>query len=198
MFMDLERTGGSYLRSQRLSPMARRDAITLRARLAVLAVVAMLFCVGVAARAGTASLTNSWRGITPLRSSAADVARIIGIDEEPGSAAASGPFTVEGGEVTFSFLTPSLAKIYRAPKSMVGKVFTIYFKPGLSMNRADLTIGRVFKRCTEERDRNFYYYVSDAGVAYQFNRNSDTLETMIYQPSRAEVRRLAVNTECVF
>jgi hypothetical protein len=166
--------------------------------LAVLGVAAMLTCAGIAARAGTNSLTNSWRGITPLRSSSADVARIIGIDEEPSSATASGPFKVEGGEVTFSYLTPSLAKIYRAPKSMVGKVFTIYFKPGLQMNRADLTLGRGFKRCTEERDRSFYYFVSDTGVAYQFNRNSDTLETMIYQPTRAEVRRLAVNTDCVF
>ncbi|MFY9608332.1 MAG: hypothetical protein WAU45_06915 [Blastocatellia bacterium] len=142
--------------------------------------------------------TNSWRGITPLRSSAADVARIIGVDEEHGSAPSSGPFPVEGGEVTFSYLTPSLAKIYRAPGSMVGKVFTIYFKPSLSMSRADLNLGRRFKRCTEERDRSFYYFISDTGVAYQFNRNSDTLETMIYQPSRADVRRLAVNTECVF
>ena len=81
---------------------------------------------------------------------------------------------------------------------MVGKVFTIYFKPSVPMSRADLNLGRVFKRCTEERDRSFYYFISDAGVAYQFNRNNDTLETMIYQPSRAEVRRLAVNTECVF
>jgi hypothetical protein len=158
----------------------------------------MLTCAGTAPPAQTAPLTNSWRGITPLRSSPADVARIIGIDEEPSSAMASGPFTVEGGEVTFSYLTPGLAKIYRAPGSMVGKVFTIYFKPSLSMNRANLTLGRDFKRCTEERDRSFYYFVSDAGVAYQFNLNSNTLETMIYQPSRAEVRRLAVNTECVF
>jgi hypothetical protein len=143
-------------------------------------------------------LTNSWRGITPLRSSAADVARILGIDEEPNSAPSSGPYKVEGGEVTFSYLTPSLAKIYRAPGSMIGKVFTIYFKPSQPMKRADLALGAGFRRCNEERDRQFYYLVSDAGVAHQFNRNSDALETTIYQPSRAEVRRLAVNTECVF
>jgi hypothetical protein len=40
--------------------------------------------------------------------------------------------------------------------------------------------------------------VSDAGVAYQFSRATDMLEMIIYQPTRAEVRRLAVNTECVF
>ena len=146
----------------------------------------------------TGWLTNSWRGITPLRSSAVDVARIIGIDEEPGSVPSSGPFKVEGGEVTFSYLTPSLAKIYRAPGSMIGKVFTIYFKPSQAMSRVDLALGAGFKRCTEERDRSIYYFVSDAGVAYQFNRKNDALETIIYQPSRAEVRRLAVNTECVF
>ena len=36
------------------------------------------------------------------------------------------------------------------------------------------------------------------GLAYLFRRNNDEVETIIYQPSRAEVRRLAVNAECVF
>jgi hypothetical protein len=108
-----------------------------------------------ASSGGGVPLTNSWRGITPLRSTSADVARIIGIDEEPNAAPSSGPFKVEGGEVTFSYLTPSLAKIYRAPGSMIGKVFTIYFKPSQPMTRADLALGAGFKRCTEERDRQF-------------------------------------------
>ena len=163
------------------------------------AAFALLMVNGSAASSrGGVPLTNTWRGITPLRSSPADVARIIGIDEELNAAPSSGPFQVEGGEVTFSYLTPSLAKIYRAPGSMIGKVFTIYFKPTQPMKRADLALGAGFKRCTEERDRHFYYLVSDAGVAYQFSRSNDSLETTIYQPSRAEVRRLAVNTECVF
>ncbi|HYV05439.1 MAG TPA: hypothetical protein VFB82_12675 [Blastocatellia bacterium] len=146
----------------------------------------------------TGTLANSWRGITPLRSSASDVARIIGVDEEQNTAPSSGPYQVEGGEVTFSYLTPTLAKIYRAPASMTGKVFTIYFKPSYPMNRSDLILGAGFRRCTEDRDRSYYYFVNDSGVAYRFNRGADTLETMIYQPSRAEVRRLAVSTECVF
>ena len=189
------------MRSYRLSPITRRHSISAaRASMVVFAIAPMLLCfsIGRPESSVRAPLTNSWRGITPLRSSAADVARIIGIDEEPNSASSSGPFKVEGGEVTFSYLTPSLAKIYRAPGSMIGKVFTIYFKPSQLTNRADLALGAGFKRCTEERDRNFYYLVSDVGVAHQFRRNSDSLETTIYQPSRAEVRRLAVNTECVF
>jgi len=71
---------------------------------------------------------NSWRGITPLHSSSEDVARTIGTEADSAEAMLSGPYKVEGGEVTFSYLTASLAKIYRAPRSMVGKVFTIYFK----------------------------------------------------------------------
>ena len=110
----------------------------------------------------------------------------------------SGPYKVEGGEVTFSYLTASLAKIYRAPRSMVGKVFTIYFKPSDSMTRGELMLTAGFKRCVEERDRIFYYFVSDAGVAYRLLRDGDRVETIIYQPSRVEVRTLAVNTECVF
>jgi hypothetical protein len=166
--------------------------------LVVVALAALLMANTSTASPASIGLANSWRGITPLRSSAADVARIIGLDEEPGSAPASGPFAVEGGEVTFSYLTSSLAKIYRAPGSMVGKVFTIYFKPTQPMNRTEVALGAGFKRCNEERDRSSYYFVSDAGVAYQFNRKNDALETIIYQPSRSEVRRLAVNTECVF
>jgi len=185
------------LRSHRSSSITRRDPIKAT-RSAVLAMSAMLFCFGIATRAGTASLTNSWRGITPLRSSAADVARIIGLDEEPNSVASSGPHKVDGGEVTFSYLTPTLAKIYRAPASMTGKVFTIYFKPSQPMSRTDAALAAGFKRCTEDRDRTYYYFVSDADVAYRFSRGNDMVETIIYQPSRAEVRRLAVSTACVF
>lgn len=141
---------------------------------------------------------NSWRGITPLRSSAEDVARTIGVEPESADAMSSGPYKVEGGEVTFSYVTASLAKIYRAPRSMVGKVFTIYFKPSAPMSRGELTLAAGFKRCVEERDRIFYYFVSDAGVAYRILRDEDRVETVIYQPSRVEVRSLAVNTECVF
>lgn len=139
---------------------------------------------------------NSWRGITPLQSSVEDVARLIGVESTEGDT--QGPFRVEGGEVTFSYLTPSLAKIYRAPASMVGKVFSIYFKPGEMMSKEDLKLAPEFKRCMEDMDKTFYYYVSDAGLVYQLLRTSDRLETIIYQPSRAQVRRLAVNTGCVF
>jgi hypothetical protein len=141
---------------------------------------------------------NSWRGITPLHSSAEDVAGAIGAELESADAMLIGTYKVEGGEVSFSYLTPSIAKIYRAPRSMVGKVFTIYFKPGEPMSRADLALGPGFKRCVEENDRTVYYFVSDAGVAYRLRRDSDRVETVIYQPSRVEVRSLAVVTECVF
>lgn len=144
------------------------------------------------------AVKNSWRGITPLHSSAADVARLIGNEPDSAEMAFSGPFKVEGGEVTFSYLTSSLAKIYRAPRSMIGKVFTIYFKPSDPMSRAELALTSNFKRCVEERDRTFYYFVSDIGVAYRFSRDSDRMETIIYQPTRGEVRALAVNTDCVF
>ena len=141
---------------------------------------------------------NSWRGLTPLHSSADDVAKTIGAEPAATEAMMSGPYKVEGGEVTFSYLTTSLAKIYRAPRSMVGKVFTIYFKPADSISRTELTLATGFKRCVEERDRIFYYFVSDAGVAYRILRDTDRVETIIYQPSRVEVRSLAVNTDCVF
>lgn len=144
------------------------------------------------------AVKNSWRGITPLRSSVADVARLIGEEPDSSEALLSGPFKVDGGEVSFSYLTTGLAKIYRAPRSMVGKVFTIYFKPSDPMSRSELALTPTFKRCVEERDRTFYYFVSDTGVAYRFARDSDRMETVIYQPSRVEVRGLAVNTECVF
>lgn len=144
------------------------------------------------------AVKNSWRGITPLQSSAEDAARIIGLDSEISEASVSGPFKVEGGEVTFSFLTPSIAKIYRAPRSMIGKVFTVYFKPDDQLTRADLKLGASFKQCVEQQAKAYYYLVNEAGVAYRLRRNDDAVETVIYQPSRAEVRRLAVNTECVF
>ena len=144
------------------------------------------------------AIKNSWRGITPLHSSAEDVARLIGAEPDSSEAMMSGPFKVEGGEVTFSYLTTSLAKIYRAPRSMIRKVFTVYFKPAELLTRGDVSLAPGFKRCVEERDRTYYYFVNDAGVAYRFLRSNDQLDAIIYQPSRAEVRSLAVNTECVF
>ena len=148
--------------------------------------------------AGAADTKNSWRGITPLQSSAADVSRLLGVEPGPADGSSLGPVKVDGGEVTFTYLTTGLAKIYRAPKTMVGKVFTIYFKPSQPVPRSEIKLSRSFKQCNEAYEKYYYYFVSDAGVAYQLRRASDSVETIIYQPSRAEIRRLAVNTECVF
>ncbi|HZM86125.1 MAG TPA: hypothetical protein VFF31_06165 [Blastocatellia bacterium] len=174
---------------------ARKDAI-LSFSLAVIGLLMLMVPSNMAAPEPVAK--NSWRGITPLRSSVEDVARAIGAELESTNEMLSGPYKVDGGEVTFSYLTPSIAKIYRAPRSMVGKVFTIYFKPVEPMSRADLSLGTGFKRCVEQNDRSIYYFVSDSGVAYRLLRASDRVETVIYQPSRVEVQNLAVNTECVF
>jgi hypothetical protein len=158
----------------------------------------MAFVTPVHSGSPVAVTKNSWRGLTPLRSSIADVARVLGTPSDEPDGRMSGPFKVDDGEVTFSYLTPSIARIYRAPSSMVGKVFTIYFRPNQPQSRSELVLSREFKRCAESRDRLFFYMVSDSGVAYQFNRSNESLETIIYQPARHEVRRLAVNTECVF
>ncbi|HKP13052.1 MAG TPA: hypothetical protein VJZ91_13105 [Blastocatellia bacterium] len=149
--------------------------------------------------AGTAAaVKNTWRGLTPLQSSAEAAAQVVGTNTDLSQAPVGGPYRVEGGEVTFSFLTPSLAKMYRAPRALAGKIFTIYFTPQERIARADLKLGAGFKVCKEEMSRTYYYLVNDIGVAYRLRRSDDTVETIIYQPSRAEVRRLAVNTECVF
>jgi hypothetical protein len=141
---------------------------------------------------------NTWRGLTPLQSSAAAAAQAVGTDADLSQVPVGGPYKVEGGEVTFSFLTPAFAKMYRAPRAMVGKVFTIYFTPQERIPRADLKVGASFKVCKEQMSTQYYYLVNDSGVAYRLRRSDDTVETIIYQPSRAEIRRLAVNTECVF
>ena len=143
-------------------------------------------------------VNNTWRGITPLQSSAAAAAQVVGTDADLSQASVGGPYKVDGGEVTFSFLTPGLAKMYRAPRTMFGKVFTIYFTPHERIERAELKLGTGFKTCKEQQTTSYYYLVNDAGVAYRLRRSDDVVETIIYQPSRAEVRRLAVNTECVF
>jgi hypothetical protein len=141
---------------------------------------------------------NTWRGITPLQSSAAAAAQVVGTDADLSQAPVGGPYKVDGGEVTFSFLTPSLAKMYRAPRTLFGKVFTIYFTPSERIERADLKLGTGFKTCKEQQTTSYYYLVNDVGIAYRLRRSDDVVEAIIYQPSRAEVRRLAVNTECVF
>jgi hypothetical protein len=199
-FASLCRAGPHYQQFSILSIslMDQRTPILISRGIPILLFVGAFFLAPVLGARPLPVAKNSWRGITPLHSSSADVARILGDQADEPGAQTSGPFKVDEGEVTFFYITPSLAKIYRAPLSMVGKVFTIYVRLNRPMPRTELEISREFKRCTEDRDRHFYYFVSDAGVAYQFDRNSDKVETIIYQPTRVEVRRLAVNTECVF
>jgi hypothetical protein len=107
-------------------------------------------------------------------------------------------FRVEGGVVTVSFISAKTAKIYGAPRSMVGKVFTIYFKPQDPIFLADLKLGRGFRRCSDQLSKAYYYYVSDEGLAYQFRAGGEQVDSVIYQPMRAEIRRLEVSTDCVF
>jgi hypothetical protein len=175
-------------------------------RLSLLAILLCGFAAAQSARTTTkassleiaVSVRNSWQGLTPLRSSTTDVARMMGLESDTPEGSLVGPFKVEEGEVTFSYLTPSLTKIYRAPASLTNKVFTIYLKPAAPIYRAELKLDRSFKPCVEEGLKGFYYLINEAGVAYQIKRSTETVETIIYQPSRIEVRRFAVNTECVF
>ncbi|MEW6125537.1 MAG: hypothetical protein AB1757_00625 [Acidobacteriota bacterium] len=141
---------------------------------------------------------NTWQGLTPLRSTTADVARMFGEPADAPDSSLVGPYKTETGVVTFSYLTASLAKLYRAPAAMANKVFTIYLKPATTIFRGDLKIDRSFKKCAEQDSGGYYYLVNDAGVAYHIKASTEQIETIIFQPSRLEVRRLAVNTECVF
>ncbi|HJQ68556.1 MAG TPA: hypothetical protein VKA70_06275 [Blastocatellia bacterium] len=90
-----------------------------------------------------------------MRSSADDVSRVLGVEPGPDEGTLIGPIKVDGGEVTFTYLTNSLAKIYRAPKSMVGKVFTIYFKPSQPVPRSEIKLSRSFKQCNEEYQKAY-------------------------------------------
>ena len=145
------------------------------------------------------SRQNSWKGITPLASSTADVARILSKPEDPLVPETSGPHRVEGGEVTFSFVTASLAKIYHAPASMVGRVFTVYFTPDPPLESAKDGFRPGFKKCVDPMDTRSYYYVSnDGGLAYQVRKASGQIESVIYQPLHEEIKRLRVNATCVF
>jgi hypothetical protein len=175
-----------------------RTVADVRLMGAILPVVLLAALAGAQTSKVNRAARNSWRGISPLRSSAADVARVLGVQEGLSGGDLIGPFKVDGGEVTFSYLTPSLAELYRAPRSLVGKVFTIYFKPDAAIWRAELKLELGFKRCDESLSKRYYYLVSDAGLAYQLRRDDDQVEMIIYQPSRAQVRKLSVNTECVF
>lgn len=176
--------------------MAARKQLFLSFGIAAIALL-MVLVASQSANSNTVA-KNSWRGITPLHSSSEDVAHAIGAELESPDSMLTGPYKVADGEVTFSYLTPSLAKIYHAPRTLVGKVFTIYFKPRDMMTKSDLTLGTGFKQCLEQNDRSVYYFVNDAGVAYRFLRNTDRVETVIYQPSKVEVRSLSVMAECVF
>jgi hypothetical protein len=150
---------------------------------------------------GSASseVKNSWRGLTPLKSTGADVTQLLGSSLTKQDPYPLGPFKVEGGEATFSYVTPTLAELYHAPASMVGKVFTVYFKLDPPLRIADPDSMRGFKRCAEEMDKRYYYYISpDRSFAYQVSAGTNEVEDEIYQPRHAEIEKLRVSTTCVF
>lgn len=171
-----------------------------------LLVARSLICAGIilaatfppAAPANARIPRNSWRGITPLRSTVTDVARLLGHDPEMFNLDANNTFKVEDGEVSFSFLSSSLAKIYRAPRSLIGTVFSIHFQPLVPTRRSELKVSSAYKKCFEQLSKEYYYLVSDFGLAYQVRRKTDQVEVLIYQPARYEVSRLRVTAECVF
>jgi len=154
---------------------------------------------GGGAAAAPAAGRNSWRGIIPLQSTAADVARLLSITAGSSAAESDGPFKVDGGEVTFYYVTADQARLYHAPPSMVGRVFSIYFKRNPPLDRVQTLPSKAFKRCFDDMDKRYYYEVSiDGGLAYQIRRNTDEIEFEIYQPMRAEIQKLKLNTACVF
>jgi hypothetical protein len=152
-----------------------------------------------AASVATAPGKNSWRGIVPLQSTSADVARLLSIAPDSSVPESAGPFRVDGGEVTFYYLTADQARLYHAPSAMIGKVFSIYFKRNPPLERAGSLPVRAFKRCLDDMDKRYYYEVSlDGGLAYQVRRGTDEIEYEIYQPVRADIQKLRLNAACVF
>jgi hypothetical protein len=142
---------------------------------------------------------NSWRGIVPLQSTAADVAKVLAFAPGAQVAESDGPFKVDGGEVTFYYMTADHAKLYHAPPAMVGRVFSIYFKRNPPLERVETLPAKGFKRCLDDMDKRYYYQVSlDGGLAYQVRRNTDEIEYEIYQPLHAEIQKLRLNAACVF
>lgn len=152
-----------------------------------------------AAYSAATSSRSSWRGIVPLQSTSADVARVLSVPENARVPESDGPFRVDGGEVTFYYLTSDQAKLYHAPASMVGRVFSIYFKRNPPLALVDSLPSKGFKRCHEDTDKRYYYQVSlDGGLAYQVRRGTGEIEYEIYQPVRAEIQKLRLNAACVF
>lgn len=141
---------------------------------------------------------NSWRGLVPLHSSVEEVAQVLGVDAGEFNLDSGNTFKVNGGDVTVSFISPRQAKLYSAPRSFVGRVFTIYFKPDSPVFLSELNLPRGFRKCSDDLSKAFYYFVSEEGLAYQFRAGSERVESVIYQPMKIEIRRLSVATDCVF
>lgn len=179
---------------------------TVRARLALtlsLTVFLIIIASGQSRRNRTISAAtareNSWHGITPLLSSSVDVASTLSVTPAEPEAESSGPYRIDDGEVTFSYVTPNQAKIYHAPQSMVGKVFTIYFRPNPPLKPADSIDVRRFRKCVDRLDPRYYYLVShDRGLAYQIKKATSEIEVVIYQPVEEQILKLKVDTTCVF
>jgi hypothetical protein len=131
----------------------------------------------------------SWNGIVPLKSSRADVERILGapLKAQEGD---DGPmqFKVLGGIVTVGFVSPKFAETKGLSKESIGKVLQIVLQHESSSETPEsMKLGEKKDFAREEQSGNVIYRNEKDGIMYTFING--TLKTTYYVPALSQLSK---------
>jgi hypothetical protein len=131
-------------------------------------------------------LPNAWRGLVPIKSSRADVERLLG--SPTGSVAGSYSYETKEEKVRVLYsqglCEPSLEGRWKVPSDTVLSI-TVFPQTTVLVNRLRLD-NRIYKRSQEAHPENWVWYVSsETGVMIQAIRNNGCEEVMsiTYRPA---------------
>lgn len=129
------------------------------------------------------ALCKAWRGITPLRSTRADVERLLG-KSEPGTEAV---YKDKDDVVKVSYSRIQCDYGWRVKPNTV---ISLMIYPKVPLKVADLGIDE--KRFQKRRDlnlENVYYYMSEAeGLNYTVDSAAGVVTTIEYYPAKRDNR----------
>jgi hypothetical protein len=149
----------------------------------IMAGFALLLALSLSARA------ESWRGITPLKSTRADVERLLG-KPVPGGLDFLAVYKLETGEVHVQYATGRLCRELDKCKCRVpdDTVIEVSVESKVKAKFSTLKIDKtVFDRFPlVENTSIMIYYNSEAGLAYSVSEKGDQILSVQYGPSKKD------------
>ena len=127
-----------------------------------------------------------WRGIKPLRSTRADVERVLGKPRTNRIDWAAYDFETE--EVSIEYSKGPCSVEFSPWNVPLGTVLSVWVTPKLDLKASDLDFNsRNFRKTLDSHVASIVHYLDEAdGVEYEVNETHGTVVLIKYQPSAAD------------